>query len=280
MVHYLGAHINPLDDLINETDKVKKAGGNMVQIFLTLPGEKVAMKQTQDDLKNYKDYLDKNGMKVVVHSSYTHNMAREWDKYSWWIKNLEIEIKYAHYIGAIGLVLHFGKSLELTKEEAYNNMYTSLIYIHNKTIQYKDVPILLETSTGQGTELCFKIEDLAHFYKKFSKNITDIKDRFKLCIDTCHVFSAGYDIRTKKGVTEYLKLFEKLIGLRYVRLIHLNDCKVELGKHVDRHENFGKGFIGLDGIKIIYKYFKKINIPIILETPNEGYNNEFKMLLC
>jgi endonuclease IV len=106
-------------------------------------------------------------MKVVVHSAYIHNVARNWDEYSWWIINLQSEIKYAHEIGAIGLVLHVGKQLDLSIEEAYNNMYSSLVYIHNKTRDYKDVIIMLETPTGQGSQLCYRIEDFAYFYKKF-----------------------------------------------------------------------------------------------------------------
>lgn len=277
--HYFGAHFESYD-LIDSAEKIKNAGGNLIQIFLTLPGNQQTSERTDKELSNFKNYLINNNMKVVVHSAYIHNMARDWDTYSWWIKNLELEIKYCHLIGAIGLVLHLGKSLELSLEETYNNMYTSLLYLHNKTIEYKDIPILLETSTGQGTETCFRLEDLAYFYKKFSKNVNkEIKNRFKLCIDTCHIFSAGYDIRTKSDVKRYLETFDEMIGLRYVKLIHLNDCKVSIGAQKDRHENIGKGFIGLKGLTYFYLYFKnKLNIPIVLETPNFGYRYEIKLL--
>jgi len=277
--HYFGAHFESYE-LVDSAEKIKNAGGNLIQIFLTLPGNQKTQERTDKELLDFKNYLVKNNMKVVVHSSYTHNMARDWDTYSWWIKNLELEIKYSHKINAIGLVLHFGKKLELSLEEAYNNMYTSLLYIHNKTLEYKDVQILLETSTGQGTETCFRLEDLAYFYKKFSKNVNkDIKDRFKLCIDTCHIFSAGYDIRTKKDVKRYLETFDEMVGLRYVKLIHLNDCKVSIGAQKDRHENIGNGYIGFEGLKYFYLYFKKkLNIPIVLETPNFGYRQEIKLL--
>lgn len=276
--HYFGAHFESYD-LIQSAIKIKNAGGNLIQIFLTLPHQQITEERSLKGLEEFNKYLKNNNMKVVVHSSYIHNMARNWDLYSWWLKNLELEIKYAHKIGAIGLVLHFGKKLELSVEEAYNNMYTSLIYLHNKTIKYKEVIILLETSTGQGTEVCFKMEDLSHFYKKFSKNNNkSIKDRFKLCLDTCHIFSAGYNLKTKEDIKIYLENFEELIGLRYIKLIHLNDCKVDVGSQKDRHANIGKGFIGFKSLLYLYNFFKKLNIPIVLETPDYGYKTEIKLL--
>lgn len=278
MAYYFGAHLDNIN-LIASAKKIKEAGGNIVQIFLTLPGTTTTQERTTKSLIEFKNYLINNNMKVVVHSSYTHNVAKDWDEYSWWLKNIETEIRYCNIISAIGLVLHFGKQLELSIEEAYNNMYTSLIYIHNKTKDCSNVKIILETSTGQGTETCFRIEDLSHFFRKFSKNENpEIKNRFRLCLDTCHIFAAGYDIQTKKSIKSYLEAFEELIGLRYLGLIHLNDCKVNLGEQKDRHDNIGKGYIGLSALKILFKYFVKLKIPIILETPNDGYKTEIRML--
>jgi len=277
MEHYFGAHFDLLN-LIESAKEIKEAGGNLIQIFFTLPGTDKAHKRTKQELDEFKEYLEHNHMKSVVHSAYIHNIARDWDEYSWWIQNIILEMKYAYEIGAIGLVLHFGKQLDLSIEEAYNNMFSSLIYIINKTKEHK-VPIFLETSTGQGSEMCYRLEDLAHFYKKFSKNPNkELKDRVKLCVDTCHIFAAGYDIRTKQSIKYYLEAFEELVGLRYIGLIHLNDCKVDIGGQRDRHNNIGKGYIGLKGLQYIYKYFKKLGIPIVLETPDFGYRTEIKLL--
>lgn len=278
MEHYFGAHQDS-ENLIDSAKRIKEAGGNIVQIFLTIPGTTKAAKRNKEELNAFKNYLEENNMKVVVHSSYIHNMAREWDEYSWWIINLQAEIKYAHEIGAIGIVLHVGKQLDLSIEQAYNNMYSSLVYIHNKTIEYKDIIIMLETPTGQGSQLCYRIEDFAYFYKKLSKNINkEIKDRFKICVDTCHIFASGYDIRNKHKIKAYLEAFEELIGLKYIKLIHLNDSKVQLGEQKDRHNNIGKGYIGLEGLEYFYEYFKRLGIPIVLETPDYGYKTEIKLL--
>lgn len=269
MTHFFGAHLD-LDNPLTSAKEIKKAGGNLIQLFYK--------KLSDNELKEFKEYIDNYNMKVVVHSSYTHNIAREWDKYSWWIENIIQELKYAYSIGAIGLVLHLGKQLDLNKSIAYNNMYTSIIYIINKTKDYP-CPIFLETSTGQGSEMCYRLEDLAYFYKKFSNNNKEIKKRVKLCIDSCHIFSAGYDLREKHNVNDYLEAFEELIGLRYIALIHLNDCKVNIGEQKDRHDNIGKGYIGIKGLTYFYKYFKKLGVPVILETPSYGYRIEIKLLM-
>lgn len=281
MPFYFGSHIyidyTSAESMIKSARIIKAAGGNLLQIMLHEPIN--SNKLDINKLTKFKNYLNKHNMKIVLHSSYTHNIARTWDKYSWWLHNFIAEIKFAYYIGALGIVLHFGKKLDLSIQEAYNNMYTFLVYVNNQTQQYKDVTIFMETSTGQGTEICYKLEDLAHFYKKFSKSENkQLKQRIKLCIDTCHIFAAGYDIKTKTKVKLYLEAFEELIGLRFVGLIHMNDCKVDVGEQTDRHQNIGKGYIGLIGLKEFFNYFKKLKVPIVLETPTEGFKTEIKLL--
>lgn len=279
MTFYFGSHNKVSKGLLNAAEDVYNAGGNFIQIFLHIPTSSKALDNMIEEFKEFKNYLLQHNMKVVVHSDYIHNLAKNWDAHSWWLKNIELEIKYAHLIGAIGLVIHFGKQLDLSIQEAYNNMYTSLIYIHNKTKEHKDIKIFLETSTGMGSEICYKLEDLSYFYKKISMNPNkELKDRIKLCVDTCHIFAAGYDLKTKMNVKMYLEAFEELIGIRYISLIHLNDCKVDRGCQKDRHEGIGKGFIGYEGLKHFFDYFRKLNIPIILETPGDHYKTEIRML--
>lgn len=268
----LGVHIDS-HDILASAQEAKKYDADIVQIFLTLPGTTTIKKRSEEELTKFKQYLINNNMLVVVHSSYTHNMAKEWNEYSWWIRNIELEIIDAYKIGAIGLVIHMGKQLDLTQEEAYNNMYTSLMYLHNKTKKYESVKIFLETSTGQGSELCYKLNELGYFYKKLKK-----MKRFKICIDTCHVFSAGYNLSTFNQVKLFLETFDELIGLKYVGIIHLNDCKVKFASYIDRHANIGKGYIGLDGLSEIYKFFVKMKIPLVLETPDLGYRTEIHLL--
>ena len=207
-------------------------------------------------LLKLKRYLDDNNMKIVIHSSYTHNLARDWDEHSWWIKNIELEIKYAHMLGAIGLVIHFGKSLDIPLSQAYNNMYTSLVYLHNVTKEYKDVKIFLETSTGQGTEMCYKLEDLAHFYRKFSSNVnSELKDRIKLCIDTAHILG-GFS-----GECDLVDITEKYLEI--TAEIHLQDYYEKgLVDHgaLGTGKNFPSAFL-----KLLHK--RNFAGPIVFELP-------------
>jgi deoxyribonuclease-4 len=273
MTFYFGSHINVSQGLIQSAKDIYKAEGNLLQIFYD-----DAKHFNKSDINKFKQYLQSNHMKVVVHASYKFNLAREWDKYSHWINHLIDEIEFSYNIGAFGIVLHFGKKLNLSLEEAYNNMFTSLIHVHRHTIKYKKVKLLLETSTGQGTELCYRIDDLAYFFRKFKIFSSDLRDRFRICIDSCHIFSAGYCLKNKNHIKLFLETFDELIGLRYVSLIHLNDCKVDCGMQIDRHANIGKGYIGYNGLKYFFDYFRKLNIPIVLETPNEGYKYEIRYL--
>ena len=263
--YLIGAHLNSeLEDLIEKTKIIKKNGGNIVQLF--------ANKNSKKAIKTYNEfstYLKSQNMKCVVHSSYTINIAQNWDFHSWWLKQLILEIKIANSIGAIGVVVHLGKQLNIPKQVAINNTYTSIEYVLTKTKDCK-IPILLETSSGQGTEMFSNIEEFGEFFKKIKSN----ENKIGICIDTCHIFSAGYDIRGKKNITNFLKQFDSKIGLENVKLIHLNDSKKELGSKIDRHSNYSNGTIGLDSIKIIAIFFKLIGVPIILETPSENIIND------
>jgi len=282
MNYYLGAHSSIADGFINAAKDVNKAGGNIVQIFLSSPKRRDVGSKTDLELEKFKKWLNNNNMKCVIHSSYLVNLSKDWNTTSWWIRSLILEIEYASKMGAYGVVVHCGKKLELSDKQGYNNMYTSILYVLNSTSD-TNVELILETPAGQGSEMCYRLEDFAFFYRKFKNVDKKLSNRFKICIDTCHIFAAGYDIRTREGVKSYLESFEELIGLKYVSLIHLNDSKCGLGCRKDRHENIGKGMIGKKGLLAFFKYFKN-KVPIVLETPYfndsniKGYQKEIRLL--
>jgi deoxyribonuclease-4 len=271
----VGVHIDSTcSTLLQEATKVNNMGANFIQLFVNT---------NNNNISHYvllNNYLKTNNMKCVVHASYTINLSKTWDEYSFHINHFIQEIERADLIGAIGIVVHLGKQLDLDNAEALNNMFSSLLFVHNKTKKYSNIKIFIETSSGQGTEMCFQIQDFAHFFRKFAHHKNqDIKDRFRICLDTCHIFSAGYDLRTTGNINMYLDILEELIGLRYVGLIHLNDSKNELGANIDRHENLGDGFIGKTGLKTFANFFKKLKVPIILETPSNKHMSEVKKYL-
>ena len=276
--HLIGCHLSSTN-LFKSIDEVNLYGGNFIQIFVTNPMGKAS----NDSLKKYKDlgpkiksYCENNQTKIVVHCPYILNFAKEFNEESNEIKRILLELRIAHEIGAIGCVIHVGKRLELDINVATQNMYKSIKYILSKIREEKlDIKLILETAAGQGTELFVTedngLDELANFYHRFTK---EDKKIFKLCVDTCHIFSAGFDIGSKKKVRYFFILFDKMIGLEHLALIHFNDSKTLYNSHVDRHEQIGKGHIGLSGLAEFIRQAKRFKIPLCLETHGDAYKKE------
>ena len=262
MKYNYGSHIGVSKyGIVNAVDEIIKYHGNFIQIFVTNPLSKKTTTRSDEELLTLKHYAKQRDVKIVIHAPYLLNFAREFDKNSWYIKSLMDHLIISDKIGSIGVVVHCGKYLHLDKSEAIDNMYLNLKYILDN---FKgESKILLETPCGQGTELGYRLEEFKLIYNKFS---TEDKKRIRICVDTCHVFVAGYDLTTKEKVNEFIKLFENTIGWKYVDLIHLNDSKYKIGSRLDRHSMIKKGAIGIKGIGQVIKFIHKSGIPFIMET--------------
>ena len=272
----IGVHAEDIHNIIDivENNKIYK-NLDLVQIFVSATTNYKDKKYTKIKL-----HLKKQKIKVVVHASYSINLARRWTDIDWWIQQFINEIIAADEIGAFAIVVHTGKKLELSDAEAINNMYTSLLHIHEKTNTLHNVKILIETPSGQGTELLTKIEDLCRFMNKFYKHPDKkIQERFGICFDTCHVFASGYDIRTLDDMNKVFGIIDKSIGINKIKLCHINDSKKGLGSKLDRHENIGDGEIGKQSIIQIVSFMKKLGVPMILETPSEHIDRDYEMLI-
>jgi len=204
---------------------------------------------------------------VVSHSPYLINLAKDPVNEKYVADALKNDLEFVNKLEGIGSVVHMGKKIKLTEEQALDNMEKN---IKNILSEYKgNSKLILETSCGQGTELLYKIEDLGKFYERFTKKE---KERIGFCIDTCHVFVAGYDMRTAQKVKSFFKLFDNCIGLDKLVLIHFNDSDKRFASHVDRHDDIGEGFIGkkeggsISGLKEVFKTAKKLGVPMTLET--------------
>lgn len=224
-----------------------------------------------------------HNVRIVVHYSYSINLGRLWNESDWWIQRLISEIKAAHKIGAWCIVVHTGKSLTNSAGMAINNMYSSLLYIHSKTIEQSSLKILLETPAGQGSEVLTKIEDFARFMTKFYVTNKELTERFGVCIDTCHVYAAGHDISRLQGIESLFTTLSKSIGLDKIKLIHLNNSRGELGSMKDRHAPLDSGAINLESINTIVRFVNRLEIPMVLETPmGDNYKsilNDY-MIVC
>lgn len=258
---FIGQHItSETKSIIEGIDHIKDYA-NVVQFFVDKP--------SSENIKiysNIKKKLDKYEIKSFIHSSYTINMAKDWDETSWWANYLIYEIEMASRIGSEGIIVHLGKKLELSDEKALINSRTFLSYIHAKTIKFANVKIILETSSGQGTEMLYDVNDLIKFIKRIKSTNLSLFNRIGLCIDTCHIFASGYNINDSKIFKNYVKKIDDQLGKDFIKVIHLNDSQDECGQKKDRHMNIGHGHIGLVALILITRYFLERNVPIILET--------------
>lgn len=195
--------------------------------------------------------------KVIVHAPYIINLAndKDPDKFMFAVNFLQEELERCSLLGIKNVVLHPGSHVGLGTENGINNIAKGL----NMILENTDVTVLLETMAGKGTEVGSKLEEI----KKIIDLVED-KNHIGVCLDTCHLSDAGYDI---VNFDKFLDLFDELIGIDKIKCVHVNDSKNEVGSHKDRHENIGYGKIGFDTlINIIYNDRLK-NIPKILETP-------------
>ena len=216
---------------------------NPINDELTYEAYKV-MKENNIDLEN-----------VVIHAPYIVNLGNL-ENFDFSVSFLQEEIRRASLLGIKYVVLHPGASVKYTKDESIESIINGLNLILDNNF---DVTICLETMAGKGTEIGSSIEEIKRLI-----NGVKFKNKIGVCLDTCHLSDSGVDI-TK--FDDYLDLFDKEIGLNYIKCFHINDSKNPISSHKDRHENIGFGDLGFDTlINIIYNERLK-NIPKILETP-------------
>ena len=223
---------------------------NTIRSSIDLEKVKEAYKLMQDN------GIDKNN--VIVHAPYIINLANgDESKFNFSCNFLSEELKRVNTLGMKYLVLHPGSHVGQGVDIGISNIIKAL----NKVLSNdeSDVMILLETMAGKGSELGKTFEELKQIIDGIKK-----KERIGICLDTCHLNDAGYNL---KNFDEVLESFDKIIGINKIKCIHINDSKNPLGSHKDRHENIGKGTIGLDNLINIINNSKLKDVPKILETP-------------
>lgn len=259
---YIGSHVgfSKEKQLLGSLDEALSYGSTTFMFYTGAPQNtmryKIDDKLTKESYKKMEEYhmpLDK----IIVHAPYIVNLANpDLEKHQFAISFLKQEIKRCEALGVKNMVLHPGSHVNCTTEEGIENIIDGL----NKIIESdNNVCILLETMAGKGNEVASNFEEVR-------KIIDGIKDKSKIgvCMDTCHMHDAGYDLNNFDKV---LDEFDRIVGLSYVKCIHINDSKNICGARKDRHENLGKGYIGLENLLDII-YNKRLGeIPRILETP-------------
>ena len=260
---YLGAHMSISGGIHKAIDRIKKVNGKALQIFSKNQRQWKARPLEENTIKIFKKkWREWGSYEIAIHTSYLINLAA---------KNKEIlkksiygiidELNRASQLGIKYLIVHPGSHGGDGTDPGLKRVVNSI----ESAIEERDpdnVLILLETTSGQGNSLGSRFEELAYIIEKCKYS-----DRLGVCIDTAHIFQAGYDIRDEISYKSTIELIDKIIGLDKIRFFHLNDSKTELGSKVDRHEHIGQGKIGLSGFRCLLNDPLFKNHSMVLETP-------------
>jgi len=266
----VGLHVSAAGGVENAPENAKAFGAECFQFFSRSPRGGGAPVISDEQAKIFKALNKTYGFESYIHTPYYINFASKTKRiYEGSIAAVREELERGSQLGVKYVMTHMGSSKDFPTDKDGNTSNAALklavaglkkIFKGNPNLSTK---LLLEISAGAGAALGDSFEELSYLLKGLGR-----KDVF-ICLDTCHLFASGYDIRTSKSISETMKQFKKHLGISRLKLIHVNDSKAGLGEHKDRHEHIGKGMIGADGFKALLKHpdFKKVNF--ILETPND-----------
>lgn len=261
----IGAHLSISDHISNAVLDAEKIKCDVLQIFTKNQQQWTEKQYSTEDINIFHSTVKNSkidGDLLCSHNSYLINICASKSFLLKQSKEAFInEIIRCQSLGIKYLIFHPGAHVGQGEQVGLNIISDSLNYIIQETND-SDVILLLETTAGQGTTLGYQFEQLAYLIKNINK-----KNRIGICLDTCHIFAAGYDIRDEYHYQNTFEQFDKIIGLDNLKAFHLNDSKKELGSRVDRHERIGKGYIGDKAFELLMNDQRFRNLPGILEVP-------------
>jgi len=273
---YVGAHVSAGGGVENAVKNAKEIGADGFALFTKNQRQWNAKPLSEKSIEKFKHFMNEHGYiadAVLPHDSYLINLGHpEEEKRQ---KSLEAFIDEAKRVEQLGLKylnFHPGSHLKKISEEECLDLISENV---NKAIKETDSCIfVIETTAGQGSNLGYRFEHLAYIIDRAID-----KERIGVCIDTAHIFAAGYDIRTKEAYEKTMEEFDKIIGFKYLKGMHINDSKAKFASRVDRHHSLGHGEIGIDAFKFIMQDERINSIPLILETIEpELWPEEINML--
>ncbi len=273
---YIGAHVSTAGGVENAPINANKIGAKAFALFTKNQRQWNAKPLTEKNIQEFKANCEKYGFgpeQILPHDSYLINLghpdpaALEKSRAAF----LD-EMQRCEQLGLNRLNFHPGSHLKkVSVEQCLATIAESINISLNHT---KGVCAVIENTAGQGSNLGFTFEQIAEIIHQ-----VEDKERVGVCIDTCHAFTAGYDISSAEGFQKVFDDFERIIGFNYLKGMHLNDSKKELATRVDRHEVIGKGFIGLEAFKCLMNDSRFDEIPMVLETPDsDNWAEEIKLL--
>jgi deoxyribonuclease IV len=292
----IGFHVSISGGISNSVDNALKIGCNAFQIFSRNPRGWTAKPLQDQDVENFGKKLNESKIdrdSIFVHMPYLPNLSSPNSKLHKKSTNTLIEeMRRCSTLGIPYVILHLGKHGEKGKEHGINQLQkacnsatknypqssssaliTKMSKKSNRIRDYKSVMIILENSAGGKNSIGSKFDELGLILDKL-KSSSSRSNSFGICLDTCHAFAAGYDLRTKEDINETLDEFRSKIGLNNLKVIHLNDSKEDLNSNRDRHEHIGLGKIGKNGFRDLLRHNVVRKLPIIMETPIDSRRDD------
>ena len=263
---YFGAHVSASGGVENAVKNAKDIGATAFALFTKNQRQWIAPALTPQQIATFKEAMAEAGFsaaQILPHDSYLINLGHpDEDGLQKSRESFFEEMQRCELLGLDRLNFHPGSHLKRISEEGSLDRIAESINMALERTQ--GVTAVLENTAGQGSNLGYKFEHLAYIIDR-----VEDKSRVGVCLDTCHSFAAGYDLRTKEACDATFAEFDRIIGFKYLRGMHLNDAMRPLGSHIDRHSPMGDGEIGIECFKYIASDPRFNNIPLILETPDE-----------
>lgn len=264
---YIGAHVSAAGGVENAPVNAHAIGATAFALFTKNQRQWVAPPLTKQSIELFKRRCIEFGYKpnvILPHDSYLINLGNPDPEALQKSRETFIdEMKRCELLGLDRLNFHPGSHLGKISEEDSIKLIAESINIALK--ETSGVIAVIENTSGQGSNIGYKFEHL-----KYIIDLVDDKARVGVCIDTCHAFTAGYDLRTEESFNRTFGEFDRIVGFKYLKGMHLNDTKKGLGSKVDRHESLGEGFLGIDAFRWIMTNSRFDGMPLILETPDEN----------
>ena len=264
----LVAHMSMAGGYHKAVEAARRVGCDCVQLFTKNNNQWRAKPITDDEARLFKESLGQQGIThPIAHDSYLINLASPAEEL--WNKSIDAfteELLRAETLGIPYVVTHPGAFLSTSEEEGLRRVATALDEVHRR-LPGVTAKCLLETTAGQGSTLGWRFEHLRSIFDQVTE-----PERLGVCVDTCHVFAAGYALSPAEAYAETLDQLDRVVGLPRIRAFHLNDSKRERGSRVDRHAHIGEGHLGLEAFRLLINDSRFTSIPMYLETPKETVN--------
>lgn len=251
-------------------ERAHEAGCEVVQIFSKNNNQWRAKPITESEIEKFRDALEATGVThPIAHTSYLINLASP-DETLWQksVDALVVEIQRGEQLGLNGVVLHPGAHTTASQEDGIANVVRGLDAMHRLVGDVR-CRCLLETTAGQGSNLGWRFEQLGTMFDGVRE-----PDRLGVCVDTCHIFAAGYALQEAEDYERTMEEFDRFVGIKRIEAFHLNDSKRELGSRVDRHQHIGRGELGLEPFGHLMNDRRFRSVPMYLETPKGTENDE------